>query len=228
MLVMNTMLEILPPMMMGAMLTLTMILLKGDICPGQRGRIHKVLPAIAAGWIIASYLYLYLLPLGLILLYYTSQVKTGKNRQSGPVPLLIAVDVAAFMLLIWQLVHTNSLLTSFALFLLVALLGAGFAHVLLVIARSRLKAFHRLLPIIGIVSAMLIALCVLPYSYGLTETDLDGHIKNILVNFTLLIISIVIWTWHLLLTKEPNKFQLGFALLISSASSAGFIQLFAS
>ena len=33
-----------PPMLFGAQALLTLLLIKGDICPGQRGRLHKMLP----------------------------------------------------------------------------------------------------------------------------------------------------------------------------------------
>ncbi|GAL25633.1 hypothetical protein JCM19239_574 [Vibrio variabilis] len=48
-------LTLLAPALAVAMLVLTLILAKGDICPGQRGRIHKLLPAVGILWLaIAS------------------------------------------------------------------------------------------------------------------------------------------------------------------------------
>ena len=45
-----------PPMLFGAQALLTLLLIKGDICPGQRGRLHKMLPSIGILWLaVASY-----------------------------------------------------------------------------------------------------------------------------------------------------------------------------
>ncbi len=43
-----------PPMLFGAQALLTLLLIKGDICPGQRGRLHKMLPSIGILWLAVA------------------------------------------------------------------------------------------------------------------------------------------------------------------------------
>ncbi len=222
----TSVIEIVPPMMLGALVVITLVIIKGNICPGQRGRLHKIFLVIAGGWAISSYSYLYLAPLTLLLMYYYFQVRKGKARESGPVSLLIAVNVLAFLVLLAHLAVAKSWLSAIALVLYVPLLGSIFAHLLLVIAATRLSAFHRILPVVGVVSAMLISLCALPYAYGLSESQLDMNRGFILFSFISLVFSFAVWIWHLLLSQKPGKFQLSLALLILSLSSLGFLHLF--
>lgn len=42
------------PALLGAQLVFSLVLTKGEICPGQRGRVHKTLPVLLLGWIIAT------------------------------------------------------------------------------------------------------------------------------------------------------------------------------
>ncbi len=99
---------------------------------------------------------------------------------------------------------------------------------LLVIARSRLQAFHRILPVTGVVSGMVMALTVLGFVYGLTDEALKTILPTLLISLALMITGIVIWCWHLFMDKEVSKGQLGVALgviLISMTSYGGLANL---
>ena len=61
------------PMLLGAQLILTLILVKGDICPGQRGRIHKMLPAIGVLWLAVASLRIEAFLVVFAIFYFYSQ-----------------------------------------------------------------------------------------------------------------------------------------------------------
>ncbi|GAL20357.1 hypothetical protein JCM19235_4557 [Vibrio maritimus] len=76
-------LTLLAPALAVAMLVLTLILAKGDICPGQRGRIHKLLPAIGILWLAIASLKVEAFLVVFAIFYFYSKVQTGKTRQQG-------------------------------------------------------------------------------------------------------------------------------------------------
>ncbi len=67
-------LTVFAPMLLGAQLILTLILVKGDIGPGQRGRIHKVLPPIAIMWLAVASLRIEAMMIVFAIAYFYSQV----------------------------------------------------------------------------------------------------------------------------------------------------------
>lgn len=77
-------LAVFPPMLLGAQLILTLILVKGDICPGQRGRIHKVLPVLAIMWLAVASLKIEAMMVVFAIAYFYSQVQT-KNSGTRPI-----------------------------------------------------------------------------------------------------------------------------------------------
>ncbi|MDM7484535.1 MAG: hypothetical protein P3W98_005180, partial [Vibrio metschnikovii] len=76
-----SLLSVMAPMLLGAQVLLTLVLVKGDICPGQRGRIHKVLPVLAILWVAVASLKVEAFLVVFALLYFYSQVQTKKTRQ---------------------------------------------------------------------------------------------------------------------------------------------------
>ncbi len=74
-----SLLSVMAPMLLGAQVLLTLVLVKGDICPGQRGRIHKVLPVLAILWVAVASLKVEAFLVVFALLYFYSQVQTKKN-----------------------------------------------------------------------------------------------------------------------------------------------------
>ncbi|CSA07331.1 membrane protein [Vibrio cholerae] len=79
---------------------------------------------------------------------------------------------------------------------------------------------------VGIVSAMLTALCLLPYVSGLNDEQLQTLLMPILMSFGLLIAGVVAWCWHLISGKTVNKWQLLLAGLLVLASATGFHGLY--
>ncbi|WP_146450067.1 hypothetical protein [Vibrio kanaloae] len=209
------------PMLLGAQLILTLILVKGDICPGQRGRIHKMLPAIGVLWLAVASLRIEAFLIVFAIFYFYSQVQTKKTRDSGPVWVMYLACGLALSFVVIQASEQVNPVGIITTVLLVALLGAAFGHLLLTIARTRLQAFHRVLPVVGVLSGMLVVLATVINVYSLSEAQLEPVISTLLFSFALLISSIVVWCWHLLFVKTPEKLQLTVSLLMLLAAAVG-------
>lgn len=215
------------PMLLGAQLILTLILVKGDICPGQRGRIHKMLPAIGVLWLAVASLRIEAFLIVFAIFYFYSQVQTKKTRDSGPIWVMYLACGLALSYVAIQASEQVNPVGIITTVLLVALLGASFGHLLLTIARTRLQAFHRVLPVVGVLSGMLVVLATVINVYSLSEAQLEPVISTLLFSFALLISSIVVWCWHLLFAKTPEKVQLTIALLMLLASVIGLTPVWA-
>ncbi|MEI8633381.1 hypothetical protein P4S72_17700 [Vibrio sp. PP-XX7] len=87
-------------------------------------------------------------------------------------------------------------------------------------------AFHRLLPVVGILSAMLVTLCIVPFIYHMPDAFLNHVTESILLDFSLLVAAILMWSWHLFAVKAANKIQLSCALIILLSSLTGFNHLY--
>lgn len=221
-----SLLNVVAPMLLGAQLLLTLVLVKGDICPGQRGRIHKVLPTIAILWLVVGSLRVEAFLIALALVYFYSQVQTKKTRQVGPLWAMYLADGLAVVLVTILIFKTVNWSAALSLFSQIFLLGALCGHLLLTVARTRLQAFHRILPVVGILSAMVTTLCVVPYAYRLSSDELSVLTPSLLVSFALLVVGIAAWCWHLLLVKPIAKVPLIIALLLMLAAVTGFHRLY--
>ncbi|NOH80495.1 hypothetical protein F0231_12165 [Vibrio sp. RE86] len=220
-------LAVFAPMLLGAQLILTLILVKGDICPGQRGRIHKVLPSIALLWLAVASLRIEAMMVVFAIAYFYSQVQTKKTRDQGPIWVMYLANGLALAYVGIQVSEQSSLAAGMSALVQIILLGSLFAHFLLTIARTRLQAFHRILPVAGVVSAMLMSVAILLKTYGLDEETLTAIVQPLLAGFALLIGSVVVWCWHMLASKEISKPQLGFAMALMLLSAASNQALFA-
>ncbi|MEZ8786877.1 hypothetical protein AB6D73_06460 [Vibrio splendidus] len=214
------------PMLLGAQLILTLILVKGDICPGQRGRIHKMLPAIGVLWLAVASLRIEAFLVVFAIFYFYSQVQTKKTRDSGPIWVMY---LACGLALSYVAIQATEQATTVGIttLLLVALLGSAFGHLLLTIARTRLQAFHRVLPVVGVLTGMLVVLATVVNVYSLSEAQLEPMISTLLFSFALLISAIVVWCWHLLFVKTPEKLQLTISLLMLLVAAVGLTPVWA-
>ncbi|MBD8514892.1 hypothetical protein IFO68_19635 [Photobacterium sp. CAU 1568] len=212
--------------LLGAQMILTLVLTKGEICPGQRGRVHKMLPVLLLGWLIACInqpvALLPLLGVGL----FTFQVKTGKTRDQGPLKLLYAS--CAMAVLSWLMTLSSLSWSEKAQSLIaVVMFGAALAHLLLTQSRTRLQAFHRVLPAAGLVSAML---SVLLFSgqlyYSVPQAQVESQLLAICAALLLLIAAQVIWVGHIVLAKPVKVWQLSGVLLLLSASAGCQLSVF--
>ncbi len=207
-----------PPMLFGAQALLTLVLIKGDICPGQRGRLHKMLPSIGTLWLAVASLRIEAFLTVFAIFYFFSQVQTKKTREKGPLWALHLANGLAFVYVTIQVFEQPHWASSAVTALMVLFLGAVFAHLLLVIARSRLQAFHRILPVTGVVSGMLLVVMMLFSAYQLDEAALNSVTQPILASLAMLITAIVVWCWHIFTHQAPNKVQLATALFFALAS----------
>ncbi|WP_099609829.1 hypothetical protein [Vibrio coralliilyticus] len=206
-------LAVFPPMLLGAQLILTLILVKGDICPGQRGRIHKVLPVLAIMWLAVASLKIEAMMVVFAIAYFYSQVQTKKTRVQGPLWVMYLANGLALAYVAIGIGEQPDLAAGLNVFVQIILLGALFAHLLLTVARTRLQAFHRILPVMGVISAMLMSLAILLKAFGLEEAVLTQATQPLLIGFALLITSVLTWCWHIIVSKTVNKIQLAVALL---------------
>ncbi|MEZ8084355.1 hypothetical protein [Vibrio sp. 1S139] len=215
------------PMLLGAQLILTLILVKGDICPGQRGRIHKMLPAIGVLWLAVASVKTEAFLVVFATFYFYSQVQTKKTRDSGPIWVMYLACGLALSYVAIQATEQATTVGIITTVLLVALLGSAFGHLLLTIARTRLQAFHRVLPVVGVLTGMLVVLATVVSVYSLSEAQLEPVISTLLFSFALLISAIVVWCWHLLFVKTPEKLQLTVSLLMLLAAAVGLTPVWA-
>lgn len=220
-------LTVFAPMLLGAQLLLTLILIKGDICPGQRGRIHKVLPSLAIMWLAVASVRIEAMMVVFAIGYFYTQVQTKKTREKGPIWVMYLANGLALAYVAIEVGSQTSMAASLSVLVQVVLLGGLLAHLLLTIARTRLQAFHRILPVSGVIAAMLMSLAVLLKVQGMGNDVLAAVTQPLLVGFVLMLSAVVVWSWHMLASREINKGQLGFALACMLLATASNQALFA-
>jgi len=221
-----SLLSVFAPMLLGAQIILTMILIKGEICPGQRGRIHKVLPAIGVLWLAVASIKIEAFMVVFAIFYFYSRVQTTKTRDQGPMWVMYLVNGLSLSYVGILIGEAPNWMASLSLFFMIPLLGAMFGHLLLTIARTRLDAFHRILPVVGIVSAMGMTLCIVPYAYALNDEQHSALIMPLLISFALVVAAILVWSWHIMMSKKAHKGQLTLATLLMLAACSGFHGLY--
>ncbi|WP_394247239.1 hypothetical protein [Vibrio profundi] len=221
----ESLLSLFAPMLLGAQCVLTLILVKGEICPGQRGRIHKLLPALGVLWIAVASIQIEAFMIVFAIFYFYSQVQTKKTRDQGPIWLMYLANGLALAFVGIQVAQQTTLAAMIAMVVCIGLLGASFAHLLLTIARTRLQAFHRILPVAGVISGMCMVLATLLNAYSMTNAELELVTKNLLFGFALLISAIIVWCWHLFFVKAPEKLQLAISLGMLLVASLGLSHL---
>ncbi|WP_261892882.1 hypothetical protein [Vibrio porteresiae] len=222
----HSLLAMLPPMLLGAQLVLTLIMVKGEICPGQRGRVHKVLPVVGILWLATAFNHLIFIVLGAGILFFCSQVQTKKTRDEGPLWAMHVTNVLAVLALLWQSFLYPHLWAGVAHFISLAVSGSVLAHLLMTLARSRLQAFNRILPVVGIVGTMLMVLCLVPYGYQLSESALGALTQGVLTYLALLVLAIITWCWHIFTNKSVAKIQLAVTQILILIAMTGFEGLY--
>lgn len=187
-------------MALGALIALGIVLWRGDLCPGQRARIMAQIFSIwmvtglslmlaveagASGWLLGCGGTALVLGIALSLAQSRQE-----NKRSIPARLLW-LPAAPLALYGVGLLQVQGWLSG--LFQLV-LLGAAFAHLMLLRARHRLQAFNLLLPLAGLIAAMLglIWLAVLVGWQGNAEA-LDALLPGVLTQAGFLIASLLLW-----------------------------------
>jgi hypothetical protein len=216
---MESLLTLFAPMLLGAQLILTLVLTKGEICPGQRGRVHKLLPALGLLWLAIVSTNIEAFVIASAIFYFFSQVQTKKTRDKGPLWVLFIANGLATVFVVMQIINLNTLSSALSWGFVVVLLGGIFANLLLLIARSRLQAFHSILPIIGILSGISLAILIAVQALTLSDSLMALMQSNILIGLALLVVGLLMWSVHLVLNRTVNRVQLSVAfscLLLST------------
>lgn len=187
-------------MALGALIALGIVLWRGDLCPGQRARISQqsfsiwvitalslmlAVEAKAASWLIWSGGTALVLGVGLSLAQSRLE---GKRAIPAALLWLPALPLALYGVgSLQQQGWISGLLQ-------MAMLGAAFAHLMLLRARHRLKAFNTLLPLVALAAAIvsLIWLAVLVGWQG-GEANLDALIPAVVTQAALLVASLLLW-----------------------------------
>lgn len=212
----------------GALAVLLLVLLKGDLCPGQRRRISDGLMSVWA--VLGLSLMLAVearvpvfvlwwggltLALGIAVLVYQARL-AGKRSLSlqWQLPAL----VLAGGLGVWLLFSVGVA----AIFML----GAGgcvFAHLIMVRAKHRLQAFNLILPVVGVSCVLGMILVLLVQTAG--ESDpvaLDALILPFGQLCGVVLLSALVWLWPVFRKEATSAPVLAVAsLLIVSALTLG-------
>ncbi|GLR75070.1 hypothetical protein [Aliivibrio sifiae] len=229
----QTLQYILIPALLGAQILLTIILHKGDICPGQRGRIHKWLPVLILGWCViagvgmtyASIFAINFVPAIAIAGFYLS-VKTGKTRDKGPLIVMALANGFAAASFVNLALGSGSFTQLFFAVTGPFLFGALLTHLLLTLARTRLQAFHKLLPISGIVSGIVMSVILLCQTLSVHEIFLDKMAVKLGIALGLMLLSIGLWSFHLFKQQAVKWQMLVIASVIMAISGYYQFQLF--
>ncbi len=220
----SSLLNVFAPMLLGSQLVLLVILLKGEICPGQRGRIHKQLPIIALVWLLLAVLWWPVALVTALIVAFFSQVKIRKTCERGSLWLLylaLAAALAVNLYLLWQATWQQGLFMLCSL----VLLGASFSHGLLLLARTRLQAFHRILPITGIVGCMLLCVVILFLGYQADSEQLQVSLLPLLFGFSAMLLAVLLSNWHLFSGQVITKTSPLCALALSVSAVSSFALL---
>ncbi|WAF75104.1 hypothetical protein NRL00_11465 [Aeromonas dhakensis] len=206
-------------MALGALIALGLVLWRGDLCPGQRSRITTQLFSVwvitglslmlaveakAADWLIWSGGAA--LILGVVLSLAQSRLE-GKRAIPATLFWLPAVPLLVYGIGLLQIQGWLGGL------LQMVLLGAAFAHLMLLRARHRLQAFNTLLPLAGLVAAILslLWLAVLVGWQG-NGASLDALIPAVLTQAALLIAALLLWFSPLYRQQETAPVVVSIAL----------------
>ncbi|RQW63359.1 hypothetical protein [Vibrio viridaestus] len=222
----DSILAVIPPLATGALLLLSTVLKKGQICPGQRGRIHKILPLILILWVLASFKLPFVLLNVVFIGFFMTKVQTGKTREEGPLYALYIANVFSVLVVIYQMFMAPTWVAGVLVLIEAFILGLIGAHWMLTMARTRLQAFHKILPVSGIFAAMAIALVLVPFASSLDPVTLNELLHVILINFALLVTAVVIWAWHLIVTRSISKVQISVASILMLVSIVSFHQVY--
>ncbi len=105
----QSVLNLFVPMLLGTQLILFSVLYKGQICPGQRGRIHRLIPGIGLLWLSVVSTQLYAFLVAACLFHFYSRVTKGKTKDKGPLWSLALASILAFGLLVMQLLAWHNI-----------------------------------------------------------------------------------------------------------------------
>lgn len=181
---------------------LSIALIKGDICPGQRGRLHQAFFYLSLVSLFTAFLYpLFIIPIILMGLFFVKN-KTNKTKITQWC-LLLHLTSLSYAIIIFYSLSSLSIYVFFFLLFQGVCIGSIHANLLLKIARSRLEAFNRILPFIGIISTFLMIIQVaIIHQYDFT---LNAHLYSIFSAMLLYIIGVFIWIYRFIKVQPANS-----------------------
>ena len=204
---------------------LALVLTKGEVCPGQRKRITEnmvsVWAVLALGLMIGVEVYATTLTLviggmavfiGIMQNLIQSRLQGKRSIPSTWLRLPIALAVITGLLVLWQQQQALLLLEA-------VLLGAVFAHVILLRAKHRLQAFNVILPVVGIASSVLLMLGLLVVASMHADSSNMMVIQEFVIyRAVILLLALAVWTIPLYTKQEysPNIVSLTTVLLLFS------------
>ena len=204
---------------------IALVLSKGEVCPGQRKRITEnmisIWAVLALGLMIGIEVYATTLTLivGGIAVFIGIMQNLIQSRLQGKgaipstwlrLPIAFAVITGVFVL--WQQQQPLLLLEA-------VLLGAVFAHVILLRAKHRLQAFNVILPVVGIASSVLLMLGLLVVASMHADSSNMMVIQEFVIyRAVILLLALAVWTIPLYTKQEysPNLVSLTTVLLLFS------------
>jgi hypothetical protein len=204
---------------------LALVLSKGEVCPGQRKRITEnmisIWAVLALGLMIGIEIYATTSTLviggiavfiGIVQNLIQSRLEGKRAIPSTWLRLPISLAVITGLLVLWQQQQPLLLLEA-------VLLGAVFAHVILLRAKHRLQAFNVILPIVGIASSVLLMLGLLVVaSLHAGSSNMPVIQEFVIYRAIILLLALAVWTIPLY-TKQaytPNMVSLTTVLLLFS------------
>ena len=204
---------------------LALVLTKGEVCPGQRKRITEnmvsVWAVLALGLMIGVEVYATTLTLviggmavfiGIMQNLIQSRLQGKRSIPSTWLRLPIALAVITGLLVLWQQQQALLLLEA-------VLLGAAFAHVILLRAKHRLQAFNVILPVVGIASSVLLMVGLLVVASMHADSSNMMVIQEFVIyRAVILLLALAVWTIPLYTKQEysPNIVSLTTVLLLFS------------
>ena len=215
---------------------LALVLTKGEVCPGQRKRITEnmisVWAVLALGLMIGVEVYATTLTLviggmavfiGIMQNLIQSRLQGKRSIPSTWLRLPIALAVITGLLVLWQQQQALLLLEA-------VLLGAAFAHVILLRAKHRLQAFNVILPVVGIASSVLLMVGLLVVASMHADSSNMMVIQEFVIyRAVILLLALAVWTIPLYTKQEysPNLVSLTTVLLLfSEVIGMGVIAVF--
>ncbi|MCL9782754.1 hypothetical protein M9194_15065 [Vibrio sp. S4M6] len=205
-------------MLLGTQFILLLVLIKGEICPGQRGRIHQVMPLVGAAWLVAGAYSPVLVVNSILTFYFVSKANMSKTKNKGPLwALKLSVGLATVFVLL-QAADQVTFTASIAVVLFALLLGSAGAHLLLTMARTRLQAFHRILPFLGVAVAIVLTALNFIHSARLLEVDEEQLVINTMVGLVLMTIGVLVWCGHIVFSKPAQVWQLFLCVVLLFSS----------
>ncbi len=205
----------------GAQAILTLALFKGDICPGQRGRLHtqfiilNIIGYLLFFIYLPSSLFLFLSQLSLsFFILKNKKKKTSTSHFKSSLYLSNIINLALILFICSRLYFPQA----FILIAQVFIIGSLLASVLMRYARSRLKHLMALMPYTGLIFSILLIINIA--MIHLYYQPLNHQIIILCTGLMLLLLSLFLWIAQTLFNLKTSNYisTLHYLILLFSLS----------